>query len=328
MRPVTTRLAALLAASTLCPLLLALPAAAATGTAASPAATTPARPAAEAGQATTPPAAADPVLATVNGEPIRMSDVRDAARSLPPQARSLPPQVLVPILLDRMIDGKALAIEARKEGLQDDPAVKAEMQQAEERALQNALLQKEVAPQISEAAIKARYEAEYANKPGEEEVHARHILVKSESEAKDLIGQLDKGADFAALAKQKSTEPGAKDSGGDLGWFKKDEMLPAFSAEAFSLKDNQISQTPVHTQYGWHVIQVLGHRTAPPPTLAEVHDQIRTQLIQQGVQQAVKQARNDVKVVKFTLPGAAGSAEPAPPAGASPKPPGATTPAK
>ena len=92
-----------------------------------------------------------------------------------------------------------------------------------------------------------------------EEVHARHILVKTEAEAKSIIDQLNKGADFAALAKKYSTDPAAA-SGGDLGYFSRDDMVPAFSAAAFALKPGQYTKTPVKTQFGWHVIKVVDRR--------------------------------------------------------------------
>jgi peptidyl-prolyl cis-trans isomerase C len=290
--------AGLIAATLLCTPALAQTALAQTAPGAAPAAAPAASPA-PAGQP-----AANPVVAKVNGKDIHLSDVQDAMASLPEQARGMPPQVVMPMVIDQLVDRTALADEARKQGLQNDPAVQAAIARATDQALQNALLRKEIAPSISDAAIQARYDAEYKNKSGEEEVHARHILVATEAEAKQIIAELQKGADFTAIAKQHSTEPGAAQSGGDLGWFKKGDMLPAFSEAAFSLKPGQIDPNPVHTQYGWHVIQVLETRTAPPPTLADAKDEIRQQIIQDGIQKAVQQARADAKVELFNANGA------------------------
>ncbi|MBV9812668.1 MAG: peptidylprolyl isomerase, partial [Acetobacteraceae bacterium] len=202
------------------------------------------------------PAAADPVVATVNGDPIHLSDVSAAAKSLPAQFRSMPPQQLFPLVLNQLIDQQAMVDMARKTGLADDATVKRQMQLAADQALQDALISKTVAPMVGEAAIRKRYDASYANKPGETEVHARHILVADEAQAKDIIAQLKKGAKFEDLAKKYSTDPGAS-NGGDLGWFKQDEMVPEFSAAAFAMKPGQVSDAPVHSQFGWHVIQVL-----------------------------------------------------------------------
>ena len=260
----------------------------------------PAAPPASPAAATTAPA--DPVVAKVNGQPIHLSELNQAAQSLPPQLRGIPPQTLFPMLLDQQIDRKALVQEARKTGLDKDPAVQRQMALAEDTALQSALLSKQVGPTVTEEAIRARYDKEMADKPGQEEVHARHILVPTEEEAKKVIAELKKGADFAALAKQYSKDPGAA-QGGDLGWFKKDEMVPAFSAAAFALKPGQVSDKPVKTEFGWHVIKLEEKRHAEPPTFEQAHDGLRQKMIQEGVQKAVKQARADVTVEKFNMDG-------------------------
>lgn len=259
--------------------------------------------------------AADPVLATVNGQAIHMSDVQEAAQALP-QARNMPPQQLYPILLDQLIDAKALLAKAQATGLDKDPDVQRAMQAAQERALESAMLSRAVRPQITEAAVKAKYDAEYAGKTGEEEVHARHILVPDEATAKKIIADLKKGGDFAALSSQYSKDPGAAQQGGDLGFFKKGDMVPEFSAVAFSLKDNEVSATPVKTQFGWHVIQVLGHRNAEVPSFDQEKDSIRQAMVQAAIQKEVESARETVKVERFNLDGspvrATDSAEPPP----------------
>jgi peptidyl-prolyl cis-trans isomerase C len=247
-------------------------------------------------------APADPVVAKVNGQPIHLSELNQAAQSLPPQLRGIPPQTLFPMLLDQQIDRKALVQEARKTGLDKDPAVQRQMALAEDSALQSALLSKQVGPTVTEEAIRARYDKEMADKPGQEEVHARHILVPTEEEAKKVIAELKKGADFATLAKQYSKDPGAA-QGGDLGWFKKDEMVPAFSAAAFALKPGQVSDKPVKTEFGWHVIKLEEKRHAEPPTFEQAHDGLRQKMIQEGVQKAVQQARAEVTVEKFNMDG-------------------------
>ncbi|WP_428539894.1 peptidylprolyl isomerase [Rhodopila sp.] len=245
----------------------------------------------------------DPVLAKVNGQPIHASDLKAAADTLPAQARALPPKQLYPMLLDQLIDAQALIIEAKKTGLENDPDVKRSMQMAEDRTLASAMLSKQVRPQLSDEAVKARYDQEFANKPGEPEVHARHILVSDEATADKIIADLKKGGDFAALSKQYSKDPGASKQGGDLGFFKKTDMVPAFADAAFALKDNEVTPTPVKTEFGWHVIQTLEHRTAPPPTFEQERDQLRQQMLQAAVQQAVIKARSDTKVERFNLDG-------------------------
>jgi peptidyl-prolyl cis-trans isomerase C len=258
----------------------------------------------------------DPVLATVNGQPIHMSDVRDAAETLPPQARGMPPQQLYPLLLNQLIDARALLVEAQRTGLDKDADVKRTMQMAQERALETALLNKVIRPQVTDEAVKARYDADNAGKTGEAEVHARHILVGDEATAKKIIADLKKGGDFAALSKQYSKDPSAASQGGDLGFFKKGDMVPEFSAVAFALKDNEISPVPVKTQFGWHVIQVLAHRTDELPTFDQERDQLRQSMVQAAVQKEVEAARSAVKIERFNMDGtparATDSAEPPP----------------
>ena len=262
----------------------------------------------------------DPVVATVNGRDIRASDVREAIAGLPDEYHGLPPNMLFPMMVDQLVDRKALVLLAEKQGLDKDPQVQRQMAHAADSALQNALLSRDVGPTITEQKVKERYDATVANKPGEEEVHARHILVNNEDEAKKIIAQLKGGADFAQLAKQDSKDPGAA-QGGDLGWFKKADMLPEFSAAAFALQPGQITETPVHTQYGWHVIKVEGRRQAPPPTFEQARDQLRQDMIQEGVHKIVAEARQGVTIERFnpdgSTPKATDTAEP-PPAPAKP----------
>ena len=245
----------------------------------------------------------DTVVAVVNGHKILLSDLTSAIEGLPPQARSMPPQQLYPLLLDQLIDREALVIQARKQDLQADPAVKEAMDRADDMVLQNALLRKEIGPQISEQALRALYDKEIGTKPGPEEVKASHILVPTEKQAKDIIAQLDKGADFATLAKKYSTDPTGKDSGGDLGYFKETDMVPEFSKAAFALKPGQITQTPVHTRYGWHVIKVFDKRQAPPPSFDQVKGQLQQQLIQKLVKEEVDKATEGLKIARFNSDG-------------------------
>lgn len=259
----------------------------------------------------------DMLIATVNGAKITLGDVQRAAGNLPPQARQIQPSVLVPLIVNQLVDQKAVQIAADKEGLSRKPDVKAAMDAAAANALQNAYLEEKVGPLVTDSALHDFYQSHYANKKPEEEIHARHILVDSEAQAKDIIAQLNKGADFGKLAAQLSKDKGsAGANGGDLGWFKKEDMLPAFSAAAFAMKPNTISQTPVHTQYGWHVIQVLATRTAPIPTFDQVHDQVRQELIRDKVRDIVQAAESQVKVVHYdaqgkAIPNAAPAAAPA-----------------
>jgi peptidyl-prolyl cis-trans isomerase C len=261
---------------------------------------------------------ADPLLATVNGQAIHASDLKAAAETLPPQARGMSPQQLYPMLLDQLVDAQALLVEARKTGLDKDPEVQRTMQMAQERALESSLLNKVVRPQVTDEAIKARYDEQYAGKSGEAEVHARHILVGDEATAKKIIVDLKKGGDFAVLSKQYSKDPSAAQQGGDLGFFKKTDMVPEFADTAFALKDKEVSPNPVKTQFGYHVIQTLEHRSSAAPTFDQVHDELRQQMVQAAVQKEITEARGQVSIERFNMDGspvkATDTAEPPAPA--------------
>jgi peptidyl-prolyl cis-trans isomerase C len=151
--------------------------------------------------------------------------------------------------------------------------------------------------------LKARFDKDVGGQPPSQEVHARHILVEDEATAKKIIAELKKGGDFAALSKQYSKDAAAVEQGGDLGYFKATDMVPEFSAAAFALKDNEVSATPVHTQFGWHVIQTLEHRSAAPPTFEQSRDQLRQSMINEAVHKVLAQAQTDVPVERFNLDG-------------------------
>jgi peptidyl-prolyl cis-trans isomerase C len=288
-------------------LFLTLAAAAALGCTPAWAQTPPAAPAAgqtpagqaPAGQADVP---ADPLVGRVNDEEIHLSDIASAVQGLPDQYKSMPTNTLYPLLLDQLIDREALLIQARKQGLDQDASVHRLMMRAQEQVLEDALMRQKVGPLVTEDAVRARYDRDVANKPGEEEVHARHILVASEADANKIIADLKKGGDFAAIAKARSTDPGAA-QGGDLGFFKRGDMLPEFSAVAFALKPGQIADKPVKTQYGWHVIKVEERRASAPPTYAQSHDELRQQIIQESVKKVVADARAGLKIEKFNADG-------------------------
>jgi peptidyl-prolyl cis-trans isomerase C len=230
----------------------------------------------------------------------------------------MPAAVLYPLLLNQVIDRKAVFAMAQSEGLEQQPEVQRELARAREQTLQNALISREVGPLVTEAAVRARYDRDIASKQGEEEVHARHILVSTEDEAKKVIADLKAGGDFAAIAKARSKDPQAAAQGGDLGFFKKSDMLPEFADAAFALKPGQTSETPVKTSYGWHVIKVEERRVAPPQPYEEAHDELRQQMIQEAVKTVVAKAVAAVKVERMNLDGTpirpTDAAEP-PPAG-------------
>ncbi len=245
----------------------------------------------------------DPVLAKVGSEVIRLSDLTAAAEALPPQARQMPREQLMPRLLDQMVDTRVLAAEARKAGIDKDPAVLRALRETEERALVSVILEREVGPKVTESAVRARFDQDLASQPPAAEIHARHILVEDEATAKKIIADLKKGGDFAVLSKQYSKDAAAVEAGGDLGFFKATDMVPEFSTAAFALKDKEVAAAPVHTQFGWHVIQTLERRAGQPPSYDQAREELRQRMINEEVRKTVARARASVTIERFNLDG-------------------------
>lgn len=245
---------------------------------------------------------ADPVVAKVNGETIRRSEVLQTQKLLPAQYRGLPLEQIYPLLLDEMIDSRLATAEARRLKLQNDPQVKRRIASAEDQILRDAYFDREVTKILTDQELRKRYEEIIASMPKQEEIRARHIVVKTKEEAEAIIKQLQAGGDFAAIAKEKSMD-GSKDEGGDLGYFTKDAVVPPFWAAADALKPGEITKTPVETEYGWHVIQVEDRRAVQPPPFDSVREQLYNQLSRQVIADQLEKLRSKAKVERFNLDG-------------------------
>lgn len=238
---------------------------------------------------------ADPVVATVAGVEIRASELTLAEGDLDPQFARLPDEQRRVAALAAVIDIKTLARKAEAEKLDQTDEFKKLMLFQRDRALHNAIFKANVVDPVTDADIKARYEKELAATPPEEEVSARHILVKTEEEAKAIITELDAGKDFAELAKEKSTGPSAG-QGGDLGYFTKGRMVPEFEAVAFTLKAGEYAKQPVETQFGWHVIKLEDRRQTAAPAFEAVADQVRQLVMRERYGDLIKAARAEIKI--------------------------------
>ncbi len=240
----------------------------------------------------------DTVLATVNGTPITQGTLNEFVRI---QAHGQLPE-LNPVqrasLIKTLVNMELLAQDARKNGVDKQPDIQTQLQLSA-----NDLLAEKDAQgymdkhQPSDADIKAAYD-ERMKGFDPHEYKARHILVKDEAQAQSIIAQLDKGANFATLAKQDSLDTKSGADGGELGdWFPADGMVPEFSAAVMKLKKGELTQTPVKTQYGWHVIQLEDVRDRPTPAMEQMHDQIANELQSKAFQAYVKQLTDAGKVV-------------------------------
>ncbi|MEL7430506.1 MAG: peptidylprolyl isomerase, partial [Pseudomonadota bacterium] len=193
-------------------------------------------------------------------------------------------------ILNALIDIKVLAQAAEEQALDEDPGFKARMSITRDRALHNAYFQSNVLETITDEEIKDRYDSEITNYPVEPEIKARHILVETEEAAKEIIAELDAGADFIELAKTKSTGPSGP-NGGDLGYFGKGRMVPEFEEAAFALDKEAYTKEPVKSQFGWHVIYKEDERDSVPPTLEQVGDQVRQALAREKYFKLTQEAR-------------------------------------
>jgi peptidyl-prolyl cis-trans isomerase C len=253
----------------------------------------------------TPAKTDDPVVARVNGKELHRSEIETVQRSLAAQGQQMPPEALI----DQMVSGMLITEAGRKAKLQDDPEVKKKTQQYEDRVIQQVYISRAVEAAATDAKLHEQYDKFVKTQPGAEEVKARHILVASEDEAKAIIVDLGKGADFATIAKQKSTDP-AKDTGGDLGYFTRDSMVPEFADAAFKLGKGEYTKTPVHTQFGWHIIKVEDRRTAPPPSFEESKDELTNEVARDVINAKVKALKDGAKVETFALDGSPLPAKP------------------
>jgi peptidyl-prolyl cis-trans isomerase C len=249
----------------------------------------------------------DPVLARANGVDIRQSDLalaeEDIGSAMPQMGSDQKRDYLITYLADVII----LAQAADQHQLANRGDVKQRIEFERHKALMEALLQDAGKAAMTDDAMHKVYDEATKQTPNEEEVHARHILVATEGEAKDIEAQLKNGADFAKLAKEKSKDPGAAE-GGDLGYFTKEQMVPEFAEAAFKLDKGQISD-PVKTQFGWHVIQVLDKRAKPTPTYDQVKGQLESYVARRAQAELVDNLRKSATIERLDKP--AGQSNPA-----------------
>ena len=246
---------------------------------------------------------ADPVVAKVNGEPIYRSEIAHQLQAMGPQAQQIPMQLLYPQLLEKAIATKLIAKEGYAQKLQNDKDVKALVKESEAGIVADYYVRKTITPKITDDKLKAHYDQMVAKFKPEDEVRARHILVQTEAEANDVIKQIKDGGDFAKLATEKSKDTGSAKQGGDLSYFRRGDMVKAFADAAFGMKSGEVSETPVKTEFGYHVIKVEDRRKSSPPPMADVKDQLENQVGQELVAQMVKDMEAKAKIEKFNTDG-------------------------
>lgn len=221
------------------------------------------------------------VVAVVDGDPVYLSDVKAVVAQVP-QLSELPFETIYPQLVKDVVSEKVLKKAVDSSTVKDNPIV----QQRINAILFEAYLVDKFAKTVSDEELKKVYLEEIKNFPRQEEVRARHILVKSEKEARDILVQLKAGADFKILANTKSLDA-ESNNGGDLGYFKKEMMIPSFTGPVFALKKGQLSD-PIKTSFGWHIVLVEDRRLAAPPSFEETKDFLRKQMFAQKVPELIE----------------------------------------
>jgi peptidyl-prolyl cis-trans isomerase C len=274
----------------------------------------------------------DPLVAKVNGVEIRQSDLKAAeeeAGQLPPMTPEQKQDYMVQFMTDMTL--LTQAAEAKKMGQSDE--FKRKLEFSRKKLLMESLLQSSAKDALTDAAMHKVYDEAVKSMPPEDEVHARHILIraaqgdeKASDEAKKkidaIIVRLKGGEDFEKIAKENTEDPSGKTNGGDLGWFTKEQMVPEFADAAFNLKQGEIS-APVHTQFGWHVIKNEGKRTKPAPSFEDVKPQLEQYVTRKAQAELVTKLRAEAKVERMDK-----KAEATPAAPATPAPVAPATPAK
>jgi peptidyl-prolyl cis-trans isomerase C len=241
--------------------------------------------------------ASDPVVARVNGVDIRQSDLALAEEDVGADMQAVSPEAKREHLISYLADIIMVTQAADQKKLADNPDFKRRLAFLRNKLLMGYELQQEAKNALTDEALHQTYDEAVKSMAGQEEVRARHILVQSEDEAKAILEQLKKGADFATLAKEKSKDPGAAE-GGDLGYFTKDQMVPEFADVAFKMYPGQLSN-PVKTQFGWHVIKLEDKRTKQPPEFEKVRDQIEAYLARKAQTDFIAKLRQNAKVERL-----------------------------
>ena len=239
-------------------------------------------------------------VGTVNGKDIWLDDILRAAERLPEEFQQTPLENYYAQLVDDIIDSRLAATAARNDGFDQKPEIADAMKMAANRVLAESWLAEKVRAGVTETAIQNAYDKFVADTASREQVTASHILLETAADAKAVIAALQDGGDFAALAKEKSTGPSGP-NGGALGTFRRGQMVPAFETAAFDLAVGSYSDTPVQTQFGWHVIKVDGKDIAPAPDLESMRAQLSNNLSTQALGRLLEELRasQDIQLRSF-----------------------------
>lgn len=244
-------------------------------------------------------AADDAVMATVNGDKVLKKEVMNVIKNYPVPVDEKDKPALMKMILSQMIDERLIDEEIAKSKINETKEYKERLGVIETQLAKQMYIEKMLEGKLSDKAVKAEYAKFKKTYGGKMEIHARHILVPTETEAEQVIKDLDAGKDFAKLAMQRSSGPTAP-KGGDLGFFTEADMVPEFSKAAFALKPGTYTQTPVKTQFGYHVIKVEEKRERKvPPLEGELEGRIRNALGQEALQEHLEKLHKSAEIVIY-----------------------------
>lgn len=240
-------------------------------------------------------AGADTVIATVNGHAITQRDVDLAETEIGSNLGNQSAEARRRTLVEYVIETQLMAEALEKDKSVNGNNLNSALAYFDRRARRETYFENKIKASISEAVAKTFFDDRVKGMKPEEEVKARHILVETEEEARDIAEKLNRGGDFAELAKEFSKDPGSKGNGGLLGFFSRGQMVPQFEDAAFSLKAGEVSE-PVQSRFGWHLILVEEKREKPLPKFDEVKDTILYQMIYEKAQRVIQQLRAEAKI--------------------------------
>lgn len=249
---------------------------------------------------------ASTVLATVNGTDITLGHAIVMRSRLPEQYQSIPDNVLLPGIVEQLVDQTLLAALASPSPDDDPLEVKLQLDNERRGTLAARAVQSEIDVTLDDAAVQAGYDEAFADFEPQPEYNASHILVEQEAKAQELAAEIEGGADFAELAGANSSDPGSAANGGSLGWFGAGQMVPEFDAAVAELDVGEVSE-PIKSQFGWHIIKLDEMRESAPPPLEEVRGDIEERLRQEAVQARIAELREeaDVELMEPGIPPAA-----------------------
>lgn len=234
--------------------------------------------------------AKEKVVAKVNGKTITEADMQLAEAEIGSELGSIPAEARRRVILEYVIENQLFADAAEAAKLGSGAAFEERMQYWRRRALREYYFEAELKNSVSDAEAKKFYDQQVGNAKAQEEVRARHILVETEEQAKELQDRIGKGEDFVALAKAHSKDPGSKEDGGDLGYFSKGQMVPVFEQTAFSLKAGEVS-APVKSQFGWHIVKLEDRRQRGAPPFEAIKDRLIASMIHRKAQEVAAELR-------------------------------------